>query len=169
MQVPQQTPREVEIAQVLVEVVSAATRLTRVAAKAAGGTESPAVWRTLSVLRSSGPMRLGELAEESRVSQPTMTKLIRNLADAEWVRRIADRDDARAWQIAITSKGEAALEEWRERLGTAMLPLFTDLDRGQVDALATAAATINAHVAGRIAPRADVDDEASAPDAAARR
>src|SRR3954469_17921900 len=90
------------------DLVVASHRLTRLGARVTGSTESPATWRTLSVLQSSGAMRLGELASNSRVSQPTMTKLVRNLVESEWVKRIADTDDARAWQIAITPKGAAA-------------------------------------------------------------
>src|SRR3954452_20205115 len=102
-------PETPELHQILGDLVVAAHRLTRLAARVTGSTESPATWRTLSVLQAVGPMRLGELATHSRVSQPTMTKLVRNLVDAEWVKRIADTDDARAWQIAITANGAAGL------------------------------------------------------------
>lgn len=142
--------RDQRVARTLVEVVSASNRLTRVAARAAGAEESPAVWRTLGVLTSSGPMRLGELASESRVAQPTMTKIVRGLAESEWVVRIADVEDARAWQIAATAKGATALDEWRERLGEAMLPMFADLSDDDVEVLASAAAIVHSRIASRL-------------------
>ena len=43
-----------ELTDILGDLVSVNHRLTRVAARAARGTESPAVWRTLSVLLSTG-------------------------------------------------------------------------------------------------------------------
>src|SRR6478736_10027630 len=121
-----------ELHEILGDLVVASHRLARLAARVTGNTESPATWRTLSVLQSSGAMRLGELAANSRVSQPTMTKIVRNLVEAEWVKRIADTDDARAWQIAITPKGAAALKAWRDQLSAALVPLFADLGDDEV-------------------------------------
>lgn len=125
------------------DLVQASHRLTRLAAHATGNTESPAIWRTLSVLRTSGPVRLGELATLSRVSQPTMTKLVRNLAEREWVKRIADSDDARAWQIAATRKGLRAVDSWRDQLASALLPLFSELPESDVAALRRAITVIS--------------------------
>ncbi|MCX7520789.1 MarR family transcriptional regulator [Microbacterium sp. STN6] len=119
----------------LSDLVQTSHRLTRLAAHVSGNTESPATWRTISVLQSFGAMRLGELATRSRVSQPTMTKLVRNLVEREWVKRIADTDDARAWQIASTRKGEAALQQWRDTIATALVPLFEDITDDEAEVL----------------------------------
>ena len=111
-----------DLRETLGDLVVASHRLTRLAARVTGNTESPATWRTLSVLQTVGAMRLGELAAHSRVSQPTMTKIVHNLVETEWVKRIADVDDARAWQIAITPKGAAALQSWRDELSGGARP-----------------------------------------------
>lgn len=124
-----------QLRQTIGDLVVSAHRLTRLAARATGNTESPATWRTLSVLQAGGPMRLGELASQSRVSQPTMTKIVRNLVDGEWVKRIADTDDARAWQIAITAKGADALQAWRDALAEALVPMFADLSEDELAAM----------------------------------
>lgn len=124
-----------DLHETLGDLVVASHRLTRLAARVTGSTESPATWRTLSVLQSSGAMRLGELASNSRVSQPTMTKLVRNLVESEWVKRIADTDDARAWQIAITATGSAALQAWRDALSDALVPMFADLTPDELAAM----------------------------------
>ncbi len=139
-------PRNSDLRQTLGDLVVASHRLTRLAARVTGSTESPATWRTLSVLQTSGPMRLGELAGHSRVAQPTMTKLVRNLVEAEWVKRIADTDDARAWQIAITRKGEIALQSWRDELSAALVPMFSDLTEEEFAALRTTVALIGSRV-----------------------
>jgi DNA-binding MarR family transcriptional regulator len=128
-------PEIPELRETLGDLVVAAHRLARLAARVTGSTESPATWRTLSVLQSGGAMRLGELATQSRVSQPTMTKLVRNLVESEWVKRIADTDDARAWQIAITRKGADALKAWRDELSAALVPMFADLTEDELAAM----------------------------------
>jgi DNA-binding MarR family transcriptional regulator len=124
-----------ELRRTLGDLVVASHRLTRLAARVTGSTESPAIWRTLSVLRASGPLRLGELASHSRVSQPTMTKLVRSLVESEWVERVADTDDARAWQIALTPTGAAALQAWRDELSAALVPMFADLSEDELAAM----------------------------------
>ncbi|MFC5789207.1 MarR family transcriptional regulator [Agromyces tardus] len=128
-----------DLSSVLGELVSVNHRLTRLAASVTGSTESPAVWRTISVLRDVGPLRLGELARISRVSQPTMTKLVHALDERGWIRRIADANDARAWLISADPRGLAALDAWREELAAALAPTFADLED---DELATLAASV---------------------------
>ena len=135
-----------DLRQTLGDLVVASHRLTRLAARVTGSIESPATWRTLSVLQSCGAMRLGELATHSRVAQPTMTKIVRNLVEREWVKRIADTDDARAWQIAVTRKGADALQGWRDQLSTALLPTFADLTEGEAETLRNAVRIVGARV-----------------------
>jgi len=111
----------------LSDLVQLSGRMTRLAHRLSGGPEGPATWRTLAVLQQSGPMRLGELAAMSQVAQPTMTKIVAGLVEREWVKRIADADDARAWQIGISARGIIQLTEWRSALADALLPYFEDL------------------------------------------
>lgn len=160
---------ESDLHQVLGDLVVVNHRLTRVAARAAGGTESPALWRTLSVLRSSGPMRLGALAENSRVSQPTATNLVTTLDERGWVSRRPDPTDARASLIEVSDAGFAALMAWRDELTTALMPLFGDLDADEVATLRRAVEIVAARVdavdkAGNIdkAASAGISDDADA-------
>ncbi|MEK6343563.1 MAG: MarR family transcriptional regulator, partial [Curtobacterium sp.] len=67
-----ETSREQTVETLLVSV----NRLIRTAVRSTGNTTSPAVWRTLGILETDQPLRLGELAEASRVAQPTMTRLV---------------------------------------------------------------------------------------------
>lgn len=131
---------------ILGDLVSVNHRLTRVAARAARGTESPALWRTLSVLLSTGPIRLGELADLSRVSQPTATKLVGSLVARGWIERTSDAADARVSLIASTPAGEAALVAWRTELAAALLPYFTDLPAADVETLERAVAILRERV-----------------------
>lgn len=124
------------------KLIVEANRLTRVAAQATGSTIPASVWRTLSILASEGSHRIGDLARASRVSQPTMTKLIQNLAEDELIRRISDVEDSRAWQIAITDAGSKALAAWRVELGVALRPMFADLSPDETDVLERAVAIL---------------------------
>lgn len=124
---------------ILQSLIISAHRLTRLAAQDTGNGTSPAVWRTLSILLNEGPMRIGELASASRVAQPTMTKIIQNLSSDDLIRRIADVDDARAWLIAVTAKGERALATWLEQVAETAAPLFSDLTPAEWDAMRAAA------------------------------
>jgi DNA-binding MarR family transcriptional regulator len=107
------------------------TRLVRIAAQATGSRTPSAIWRTLGILDTDGPMRIGELATVSRVTQPGMTRLLASMVEDELVSRIADVDDSRAWLIRITPKGRTALEGWRHEIATALEPWFADLDQGE--------------------------------------
>lgn len=124
------------------KLIVEANRLTRVAAQATGSTTPAAVWRTLSILASDGSYRIGDLAKASRVTQPTMTKLIHSLAEDELIYRIADVADSRAWLIAITDKGTNALASWRIELGKALQPMFADLSADETDILERAVAIL---------------------------
>ena len=74
----------------LEELIVAAHALTRVAALETRNEAPSAQWRTLSILRERGPLRIGELAHLSRVTQPGMTRLVGTMADAGLVSRTAD-------------------------------------------------------------------------------
>ena len=129
---------------VLESLVVSSTRLVRLAAQTTGSRTPSAVWRTLGILETDGPMRVGELAVASRVTQPGMTRVLATMVEEELVSRIADVDDSRAWLIRITPKGTEALVEWRRDLATAMGPLFADLDDTEWDALERAAGLLEA-------------------------
>ncbi len=135
-----------ELRDVLADLVQANHRLTRVAARATGSIESPAVWRTLSVLNSADPMRLGDLAVQSRVAQPTMTKLVAGLVETGQLRRVVDQRDARATLIGITELGVSSLHRWRHQLANALVPLFTDLTQGEITILSDAVAIIRTRI-----------------------
>ncbi|MBN9139923.1 MAG: MarR family transcriptional regulator [Micrococcales bacterium] len=121
-------------------------RLTRTAAQATGSTTPSAQWRTLSILATDGPMRIGELAAASRVTQPGMTRLLTTMVEEELVSRIADREDSRAWLIVITKKGAAALAEWRAQLAETMRPWFGALSDEEWASLATTAALLESRL-----------------------
>ena len=118
----------------------AAHALARVAALETGNDTPAAQWRTLSILNEQGrPMRLGELATMSRVTQPGMTRLAGTMEDAGLVTRESDPTDSRVTLVTVTDAGSAALEAWRKQLGETLAPRFADLDESEWHALQTTA------------------------------
>jgi DNA-binding MarR family transcriptional regulator len=76
-----------------------------------------------------------------------MTKVVQQLAEEEYVYRIADADDSRAWLIAVTPAGVAALEQWRVALASALEPLFSGLPPADRAALVRAVGILGAATA----------------------
>jgi DNA-binding MarR family transcriptional regulator len=124
--------------ELLEQLLVTSNRLVRIAARATGSTTPASFWRTLSILTSDGPLRVGDLARASRVSQPTMTKLQQQLVELGLAERIADADDSRASLIAVTPAGEAALDDWRHQLADALRPAFQDLTDAETAVLSEA-------------------------------
>lgn len=134
------------------EIVVAAHALTRIAALETRNEAPAAQWRTLSILQSEGPQRLGELATLSRVTQPGMTRLVGQLVTAGLVSRDSDPSDSRASVLSVTADGARALAAWRVQLRDALEPHFADLSDDDWAALARTARIL----ASKTAPTAAV-------------
>jgi len=120
----------------LVDLISATTRLTRLAAVASGNATPASQWRILGVLEQEGPQRIGAIATSLRISQPAITQFAPSLEEQRLVARSADPEDARATILAITDEGRQALSDWKAELGGAMAPLFAELSDDDWAALA---------------------------------
>lgn len=123
----------------LQQLVVAAHALTRIAALETRNEAPAAQWRTLTILREHGELRLGELARLSRVTQPGMTRLIGTMSDHGLVRKTTDAVDSRVAVIEVTAAGRQALDAWLAQLTTALAPHFADLDAADWDALSRTA------------------------------
>jgi len=135
-----ESTREQTIETLLVSV----NRLIRTAAQATGNSTSAAVWRTLGILETDQPLRLGELAAASRVAQPTMTRLVAGMLADGLVSRSVDPDDSRGQLIELTDAGHTRLVDWRATMTRTVGPVFADLDDDEWDVLHHAAALIAA-------------------------
>jgi DNA-binding MarR family transcriptional regulator len=112
----------------LLRLLVGAHTLARVASLETHNDAPAAQWRNLSLLRDHGPQRLGELATLSRVTQPGMTRLATQLADAGLISRSADPGDSRVSILSITDAGQLALREWLDLLATTLAPRLSALD-----------------------------------------
>ena len=130
-------------------IVVAAHALTRIAAVETRNEAPAAQWRTLSILRTEGALRLGTLASLSRVTQPGMTRLVGQLAEAGLVTRTSDPDDSRATVVEATGDGLRALDAWLVQLRDALEPRFDDLDDEDWAALSRVAAILSERTSSR--------------------
>ncbi len=83
----------------------------------------PAQLSALSVLVYGGPCKLGELAQDERVTPPTMTRIVQALQRGGFVRLKRSPNDARATVVEASAKGAATLEKAR----VARLELLDEL------------------------------------------
>lgn len=145
----------------LERLIIAAHALTRIAALETRSEAPAAQWRTLALLRDNGPLRIGELARLSRVTQPGMTKLAGAMEQAGLVIREPDPDDSRAVRVIATPEGEAAYAGWRAQFVAALLPRFSDLGAADWDALRTAADLLSRRTTGETPIRPAPGEEPS--------
>jgi len=117
-------------------------RIGRVVAREAGNATPAAQWRALSALAEAGPMRVGVLAAECRVTQPGMTRLVASMVEHGLVTRAVDGDDPRATLVGVTDAGREALAEWHRTIRATLEPRFADLSPADWDAIERAAALV---------------------------
>jgi len=98
----------------------------------------------LRALATEGPLRVTELAEHEKVSQPTMTTIIDRLERDGRVRRRPDPADGRARRIEITAQGRRLLERRACRRAEALGARLADLSPADRDALTAALPALDA-------------------------
>jgi DNA-binding MarR family transcriptional regulator len=69
----------------------------------------------LGTLSRRGDRSIGELAEHEKISSPSMTRIVNNLADAGLVERRPHETDGRQVLIRLTDTARAVLEDDRRR------------------------------------------------------
>jgi DNA-binding MarR family transcriptional regulator len=119
------------------DLTRTAARFTRTVGRFPGIRHSAVVWRVLAELED-GPARTTTLAEQHRVTQPTMTGLVQRLTSEGWVTREADPEDRRASLITITEGGVKALARYREAAADQIRPLLAELNAQEQDTLGEA-------------------------------
>lgn len=62
-------------------------------------------WRILRALNAGGPMRPSDLAVDTLLSAPSLSRLLKSLEARQLIRRASSPDDLRAVRITITVKG----------------------------------------------------------------
>jgi DNA-binding MarR family transcriptional regulator len=89
----------------------------------------------LSTLERTGPRRLTDLAVSEEITQPSMTALVKQLADLGLAERRRDPADARVVLVAVTSAGSRQLREIRNAGASTLTELIDKLDDQDAEAL----------------------------------
>jgi len=76
---------------------------------------SPPTLSAMSVLVFGGSCSLGELARAEQVRPPTMTRIVRELESAGYVKRVPSKSDRRVVQLRATPLGIRLLKQGRSR------------------------------------------------------
>lgn len=139
----------------ILRLVAGAHALTRVASLETRNDAPAAQWRTITLLRDHGPQRIGDLAALSRVTQPGMTRLVAQMAEAGLLHRGADDSDSRATLVSVTAAGLSALDDWMRVLSDALAPRFADLTGEDWSVIRRAADIIDAHTRTPVATGAE--------------
>ena len=122
-----------------IRLMSASSRYNRAVARRVEEPSAAGTWRALAALDELGPTRVSDLAEWQRVSQPTMTTLVRRLEQQGLVERRSDPHDGRASLISITDDGREQFRRFRAEALELTAPAWGRLDESDRATLARAA------------------------------
>jgi len=92
----------------------------------------------LSAIGRMGPLPLGDLAAQERLSPPTVTKVTTKLQEAGLVERLGDPTDRRVSLVSVTAAGRRKLEEVRTRRSAWLHERLDELSAADLDRLAAA-------------------------------
>jgi DNA-binding MarR family transcriptional regulator len=99
---------------------------------------TPSQLSTLSSVGKSGPVRLGDLAAAERIAPSTLTRLVNVLEDRGYLVRKPAPDDARAYLVTVTDRGNEVLGRIREEATSMLTDILTTLTPEQLAALEAA-------------------------------
>lgn len=109
-------PRDHEETTAAVALRMATLRLSRrLRAQRALDDMSDGQFAVLAILHWHGPHTLGELAEQERVTAPSMNRTVNCLEESGYLTRTPDEHDRRKVNIEITDAGSAVVHETTRR------------------------------------------------------
>lgn len=130
--------RRVEEAISRISRISLGREAARNRSERAGISLSRPAINIIATLRRSGPVRLSSLARLADLEAPLISREIRELVEAGYVRRTADPTDGRAGIVQLTPKGERAYACYREAIDDIIAETFSDWTAADLRALRTA-------------------------------
>lgn len=110
-------------------------------------------FRVLVVLSSTGPLRIGALAEKMSANPSTFSRTIDRMVTGGWVGRASSIDSRREVLVHITEQGHALVDEVTERRRTEVARILHDVPVAERDGIARALTSFTA-AAGEPNPKA---------------
>ena len=88
----------------------------------------------LKTVASGGSIRITDLARESGVEVPTMSRHVANLTQAGYLQKTPDPADGRVWWVQLTGKAIATLERLESERRLVLSNVFSTWTRADCDA-----------------------------------
>jgi DNA-binding MarR family transcriptional regulator len=95
-------------------------------------------FRVLVVLSSTGPIRMGALAERVRANQSTFSRSMDKIVAGGWAERSASPDNRREVLISLTAAGRALVDEVTERRHNEISTILERLSLSEQDSVRAA-------------------------------
>lgn len=128
--------RDAELRRLLSELVTNASRFTRLASSISPDTR-PRTWtRALSLIEEYGPLRISDFARIDRCSQPSATALLKTLGEQGLVTRGSDPNDSRAVVVEMSDAGREWITDARYAIGDGLLQYLNHLEPEQIENIA---------------------------------
>jgi len=118
--------RRIEQAVARITRVGYGREAARIRAERSGVQLSRPAIAILSSLQASGPVRLSTLARRTDLEAPLISREVRDLAVAGYVRRSADPTDGRAGIVDLTTKGRRTIETYRAATDEIVAEAFSE-------------------------------------------
>ena len=96
---------------------------------------SPSLASALVTIELQGPITLGQLASQERVTPPSVTRMAATLEGRGLVRREVDSADRRIAYLSLTAEGKRTVQRTRTRKTAFLAKRLHRLDESQVGVL----------------------------------
>jgi len=124
-------------------------RLARRLRQQSLGGLTPSQGSVLATLDRTGPMTMGQLAEEEGISKPSVTGIVGRLVEKGMLEKTQDPDDGRSSIVTITPAGSQLLEQRRRERTAYLASRVASLDAHDRDVLERALEILEAMVEER--------------------
>jgi DNA-binding MarR family transcriptional regulator len=122
----------------------ALARSSRLLRETATGGLTPTQLAVLGVLLREGPRQLTELAAVERINPTLLSRVVGRLEDDGLVKRSAQEQDRRSYQVCITDAGRALAEGLRRERCIALAERLARLDPAHAETLFAALPALEA-------------------------
>ena len=96
---------------------------------------TPLHFEIMALLKEAGTLHVAEIGERLQIARAQMTHLIDKLVDLDIVERKMDIADRRTINITLTGQGKVFLEEYKDRLTSAIIETMSRLTDEELEDL----------------------------------